>query len=105
MNRKELILDLVNAGFSIEEALTMAEPKAEPAAEPADPEPAPKPADPEQAPKPEDPEPGIADIMAAVESIKKSIDTMTDVTRATARLYGVEKKTGESVDDILSKLG
>ena len=103
MNRKDLILDLVNAGFTLEEALTMAEPKPEPV-EPA--EPKPEPAEPtEPAADPAEHEPGIADIMAAVEGIKKSIDTMTDVTRATARLYGVEKKTGESVDDILSRLG
>ena len=83
MNKKELIINLVNSGFTLQEALKMAEPEQEP----------------EQ-------EPGTAEIMAAINAIKKSVDTMTEVTRATARLYnGGEKKTSESAEDILSKLG
>ena len=108
MNKKDLILSLVNAGFGLEEALTMSEPDKlleEPeTAQETQPAPEAQPApEPEAAP---DPTPGTDAILKSLEELKKSIETMTDVTRATARLYGADgKKNTESADDILARLG
>ena len=107
MNKKELITELVKAGFSIEEALkTAAHPLEEteteqPAAEAGGTE--------TESERSEDPpQENTADInsvLAAIEELKKAVSSMTEVTRATARLYSAGEKKTESADDILAQLG
>lgn len=107
MNKKELITELVKAGFSIEEALkTAADPLEEteteqPAAEAGGTQPEPEA---EADPVPEN-TPDLNSVLQAIDELKKAVSSMTEVTRATARLYSAGEKKTESADDILAQLG
>lgn len=107
MNKKELITELVKAGFSIEEALkTAADPLEETEKETAsDPATAADPA-PEVAadPAPET-TPDMGAVLKAIEELQETVKSMTEVTRATARLYSAGEKKTESAEDILARLG
>ena len=103
MNKKELITELVKAGFSVEEALkTAADPLEETEQEPSAADPSgTQPAAEAEA----DASPDINAVLAAIDELKKAVSSMTEVTRATARLYSAGEKKTESADDILAKLG
>lgn len=107
MNKKELITELVKAGFSIEEALkTAADPLEETEREPAAADPAgthPE-AEDQADPAPEN-SPDINLVLTSIEELKKAVSSMTEVTRATARLYSAGEKKTESAEDILARLG
>lgn len=107
MNKKELITELVKAGFSIEEALkTAADPLEETEQEPAAADPAGTQPEPEAAadPAPENTT-DLNSVLQAIDELKKAVSSMTEVTRATARLYSAGEKKTESADDILARLG
>ena len=100
MESKEKITRLMAAGFTLDEALEIitrdtVSPAVDPVPTPAaDPTPT---ADPEPAESPE---------VKAIRELSGRITEMINVTRETARLYGVDQVTpGESAEDILSKLG
>lgn len=107
MNKKELITELVKAGFSIEEALkTAADPLEETEREPAAADPAgTQPEAEDQAEPAPETSPDINSVLAAIEELKKAVSSMTEVTRATARLYSAGEKKTESAEDILARLG
>ena len=107
MESKEKITRLMSAGFTLDEALeiitrdtvSIADPEPTPAAVP---EPTPA-AVPEQTPA------AVPEESAEVKAIRElsgRITEMINVTRETARLYGVDgRSTGESAEDILANLG
>ena len=107
MNKKELITELVKAGFSIEEALkTAADPLEEteteqPAAEAGGTETESE----HSEDHPQENTQDINSVLAAIEELKKAVSSMTEVTRATARLYSAGEKKTESAEDILARLG
>ena len=107
MNRKELITELVKAGFTIEEALkTAADPLEETETEQPDEdqeEPQTDAEDHEEAAPESVPDMGA--ILKAIDELRETVKSMTEVTRATARLYSASEKKTESADDILSRLG
>lgn len=107
MNKKELITELVKAGFTIEEALkTAADPLEETEQVPAAADPAGTQPEPEAAadPAPENTQ-DLNSVLQAIDELKKAVSSMTEVTRATARLYSAGEKKTESADDILAQLG
>lgn len=105
MNKKELITELVKAGFSIEEALkTAADPLEETEQEPAAADPAGTQPEAATDPAPET-SPDMGAVLKAIEELQETVKSMTEVTRATARLYSAGEKKTESAEDILARLG
>lgn len=107
MNKKELITELVKAGFTIEEALkTAADPLEEIEQEPAaaDPAETPTAAEDQEEPAPEN-VPDMSAVLKAIDELRETVKSMTEVTRATARLYSAGEKKTESAEDILARLG
>lgn len=109
MNKKELIIELVKAGFSVEEALkTAADPLEETEQEQSAADPSGT--QPEETEQPagtqtEETTPDLNSVLQAIDELKKAVSSMTEVTRATARLYSAGEKKTESADDILAQLG
>lgn len=107
MNKKELITELVKAGFTIEEALkTAADPLEETEQEqtPSDPDETRPDAEDQEEPAPEN-APDMNAVLKAIDELRETVKSMTEVTRATARLYSAGEKKTESADDILARLG
>lgn len=107
MNRKELITELVKAGFTLEEALTTAaDPLEETETEQSDEDQEETQTEAED--QPEDATENAPDmnaILKAIDELRETVKSMTEVTRATARLYSAGEKKTESADDILARLG
>ena len=92
MESKEKITRLMAAGFTLDEALEIiTRDTVSPA---ADPTPA------------ADQEPAESAEVKAIRELSGRITEMINVTRETARLYGVDgRSTGETAEDILANLG
>lgn len=107
MNKKELITELVKAGFTIEEALKTA---ADPLEETETEQPAAESGGTETESEvsedlPQENTPDINSVLKAIDELRETVKSMTEVTRATARLYSAGEKKTESAEDILARLG
>lgn len=107
MNKKELITELVKAGFTLEEALkTASDPLEETEQEQTatDSDETQPDAEDQEEPAPEN-VPDMSAVLKAIDELRETVKSMTEVTRATARLYSAGEKKTESADDILARLG
>lgn len=107
MEQKDRLTTLMSWGLSLDDAMEIINSAGTPDLEDQEPEQQPE-QEPEEQPEQEETQPAVdlAGVTAAIDDLKKTIQSLMDVTRANARLFGrSERNDAESAEDILSKLG